>query len=119
MSTAGTQPSRHLQRPGPAGRSGNGNRKVRPPRVKRLGFWLAVMGLVFVETLFYAWCRVQCINTGYAIEQEKRRRESLLAERSTLNIELARLKSPERIETIARTRLGLTMPDSRQTMTLP
>jgi hypothetical protein len=33
-------------------------------------------------------------------------------------IELARLKSPERIETIARTRLGLVMPDAQQTVIL-
>jgi cell division protein FtsL len=101
------------------GRAGNGNRKLRSPRVKRPGLWIAAIALVFMETLFYAWCRVQCVNTGYAIEQANGRRASLLAERSTLNIELARLKSPERIETIARARLGLTMPDSRQTMTLP
>ena len=48
-----------------------------------------------------------------------RRRQALTKERNTLDIEMARLKSPERIETIARTRLGLVMPDAQQTVTLP
>lgn len=102
-----------------AHRSVGGNRKVRPPKKKRTGLWLTVMALFFVETLFYVWCRVQCVNTGYAIDRETRQYNELLKERNTLKIELARLKSPQRIETIARTRLGLVLPDSRQTVTLP
>ena len=112
---------RHARRPAreTSGATVNGNRKVRPPRRKWTVLWLAVMMIFFGEALFYAWCRVQCVNAGYAIDRETRRHHALLSERNTLKIELARLKSPERIETIARTRLGLVMPDSRQTVTLP
>jgi len=95
------------------------NRRVRPQRKAMTGVWIAVMALFFMQGLFYVWCRVQCTNAGYAIEQEKNREETLLKVRRTLNIELARLKSPERIETIARTRLGLIMPDAQRTVTLP
>lgn len=95
------------------------NRKARPPRKTRTGLWIVLMVLFFLEALFYAWCRVQCVNTGYGIDLEARRRQALLKERNTLKIELARLKSPARIETIARTRLGLVMPDSQKTVTLP
>jgi cell division protein FtsL len=83
------------------------------------GLWIALMALFFLHGLFYVWCRVQCTNIGYAIERETSRHETLLKVRSTLNIELARLKSPERIETIARSRLGLIMPDAQRTVTLP
>jgi cell division protein FtsL len=76
-------------------------------------------GLFFVEALFYAWCRVQCVNAGYGIDRQTRRHQALLKERNTMKIELARLKSPERIETIARTRLGLVMPDGQQMVILP
>ena len=95
------------------------NRRVRPARKAMTGVWIALMALFFLQGLFYVWCRVQCTNAGYAIEQEKSRQETLLKVRSTLNIELARLKSPERIETIAGTRLGLIMPDAQRTVTLP
>jgi cell division protein FtsL len=77
------------------------------------------MVLFFVEALFYVWCRVQCVNAGYGIDRETRRHQTLLKERNTLRIEMARLKSPERIRTIARTRLGLVMPNAQQTVKLP
>jgi len=83
------------------------------------GLWIVLMVLFFVEALFYAWCRVQCVNAGYGIDRENGRHQALLKERNTLRIELARLKSPERIETIARTRLGLVMPDVQQKVMLP
>lgn len=95
------------------------NRKVRPPRTTKTGLWIVLMALFFAESLLYAWCRVQCVNAGYGIDRGTRRHQALLKERNTLKIELARLKSPERIETIARTRLGLVFPDSHQTVTLP
>jgi cell division protein FtsL len=83
------------------------------------GLWIVLMVLFFAEALFYAWCRVQCVNTGYGIDRENRRHQALLKERNSLRIELARLNSPGRIETIARTRLGLVVPDAQQTVTLP
>lgn len=100
------------------GNDASRNRKVRPPRKTMTGLWIVLMVLFFVEALFYAWCRVQCVNAGYGIDRETRRHQTLLKARNTMRIELARLKSPERIETIARTRLGLVMPEAQQTVTL-
>lgn len=102
-----------------AGRDRTKNRRLPPPRKTMTGLWIVLMALFFVEALSYAWCRVQCVNAGYGIDGQTRRHQALIKERNTLKIELARLKSPERIETIARTRLGLVMPDARQTVTLP
>jgi len=101
------------------GQGSTSNRRLRPQRKTMTGLWIVLMVLFFVEALFYAWCRVQCVNAGYGIDRETRRHQALLKERNTLRIELARLKSPERIETIARTRLGLVMPNAQQTMILP
>jgi cell division protein FtsL len=101
------------------GQGSAGNRRLKPPRKTMTGLWIVFMVLFFVEALFYAWCRVQCVTAGYGIDRENRRHQALLKERNTLRIELARLKSPERIETIARTRLGLVMPDVQQTVILP
>ncbi|GAB6904835.1 conserved hypothetical protein [Desulfosarcina cetonica] len=95
------------------------NRKLRPKGKSRAGLWIGLMALLFLESLVYAWCRVQCVNTGFAIDHETSRHQALLRERSTLKIELARLKSPGRIETIARTRLGLISPQAQQTMRRP
>lgn len=95
------------------------NRKVQPPRRFHTGLWIVLMIFLFAEALLYAWCRVQCVNVGYGIDREVRRQQTLIKQRNTLNIEMARLKSPERIEAIARTRLGLVMPDSHQRVMLP
>jgi cell division protein FtsL len=111
--------SRQRELRGENGSASPRNRKTRPPRKTKTGLWIVLMALLFVEAFFYAWCRVQCVNTGYGIDRETRRRQELLKERNTLKIEMARLKSPERIETIAGTRLGLVMPDSQKTVTLP
>ncbi len=101
------------------GQGSSRNRRLRPLRKTMTGLWIVLMVLFFVEALFYAWCRVQCVNAGYGIDRENGRHQALLKERNTLRIELARLKSPERIETIARTRLGLVMPDVQQKVMLP
>ena len=111
--------ARRMDRRKKSGSGSRGNRKVRPARKTKTGIWILVMALFFVQALFYVWCRVQCVSAGYGIDREMRRRQALTRERNTLNIEMARLKSPERIETIARTRLGLVMPDVQQTVTLP
>ena len=100
-------------------RENNRNRKVRPARKTKTGIWMMVMLLFFVQALFYAWCRVQCVNAGYGIDRETRRHQELMRDRNALKIEWARLKSPERIETIARTRLDLEMPGLKQTIIRP
>ncbi len=110
---------RRTENRGRGGQDATKNRRLRPPRKTMTGLWIALMVLFFMEALFYAWCRVQCVNAGYGIDRETRRHQALLKERNTLKIELARLKSPERIKTIARTRLGLGMPDAQQTVILP
>ncbi|WP_372681842.1 hypothetical protein [Desulfosarcina sp.] len=101
------------------GQGSSRNRRLRPARKTMTGLWIVLMVLFFVEALFYAWCRVQCVNAGYGIDRENSRHQALVRERNTLRIELARLKSPERIETIARSRLGLVMPDVQQKVMLP
>jgi len=94
------------------------NRKaVRQPKIT--GIWMVLLMLFVLELLFYTWCRVQWVNIGYQINEETRRHQHLLNLQSNLKIELALLKSPARIAEIARTRLGLKIPDAKQTIVLP
>lgn len=75
--------------------------------------WLAIM-LVFIAEMFaYTWCRVQNVRMGYEIAAETRTYEQQRMIRKNLAIELARLKAPNRIETLAR-RMGLAPPTTRQ-----
>ena len=80
---------------------------------------LMMMGLFIGELLFYTWCRVQSVQVKYAISQETGRLQHLTTLRDNLRIELAHLKSPHRITTIAREQLGLIKPRSKQMITIP
>jgi cell division protein FtsL len=77
------------------------------------------MVLFIAELLFYTWSRVQCIRIGYEISAEAEKHENLMALQRNLKIELAHLKSPERIARIAKEELGLIMPGPEQLILLP
>ena len=72
------------------------------------------MGIFIVQLLTYAWCRIQNINTGYEITHRQAEQQKFIAARETLRLELARLKSPDRIARIAKEQLGLVSPTIQQ-----
>lgn len=78
------------------------------------GIWILIMSLFIGELLFYTWCRVQCIRTGYEITRETEKHEKLIKRQNNLKIEISRLKSPERIARIAKFELGLALPGPGQ-----
>ena len=77
------------------------------------------MTIFLGELLFFTWCRVQTIGTGYEISKETQRHQDLISFQNNLKIELARLKSPERIAKIAKNQLGLVTPTPEQMMIIP
>lgn len=58
--------------------------------------------------------RLGVIRTGYAIAEATRERQLLEEENRKLRLERSLLRSPERIERIAREKLGMTRPDPTQ-----
>ncbi len=80
--------------------------------------WLTIIGLFVVELFAYTWCRVECTRVGYDIENELRLRQRQAAARKNLTIELARLKSPGRIERLGRS-MGLMPPGTGQIKVIP
>ena len=81
--------------------------------------WLLLMFAFIAELLFYTWCQVQYVRVKYEIQEQTTRARKLSAMHDNLKIELARLKSPQRISKIARTQLGLVTPSPKQTIILP
>ncbi len=77
------------------------------------------MGLFIGELLFYTWCRVQSVQMKYDIAKATQSQQRLMALQDNLKIELANLKSPQRIATIAREQLGLITPTSKQMIPIP
>ncbi len=97
------------------------NRKIRDhirnPRI--IGIWIAFMIIFIMELLFYTWCRVQYVRSGYEISEIAEIQKQLTFVRSNLKIEAARLKSPERIARIAGRQLGLIVPKREQMIVIP
>jgi len=95
-------------------------RKKRKPRnPKMLAACLIFMGLFIAELLFYTWCRVQSIQVRYEISELTADQERMLKLQDNLKIELARLKSPQRIAQIATQQLGLVAPTGKQLLIIP
>lgn len=74
----------------------------------------AVIGLA-IGTV---WLRLAIIRTTYEINQKDRELSNLQQEREQVSLRLANLRSPRRLETLARTKFGLTHPQSDQVVYL-
>jgi len=83
-----------------------------------IAIWIAFMVVLMAELLVYTWCRVQYVQTGYEITEATQEHERLMDLHRKLQVEEARLRSPERIMRIARQR-GLVMPGSKQVVVIP
>jgi len=63
----------------------------------RIVIWFIIMAVFIAELLIYTWSRVQCIKSGYEISNENKKNRNLINLQNNLKVELARLKSPERL----------------------
>lgn len=75
---------------------------------RRECFGLLGLGvLVFLFVLLIAWQHFQCVRYGYQIESAKAQRETLKEWNHQLRLDRAGLEDPQRIDVLARKRLGL------------
>jgi len=81
--------------------------------------WFIVMAVFIAELLIYTWSRVQCVKVGYEISNENNKNRNLINLQNNLKVELARLKSPERLADIARNQLNLKTPTPEQMVIIP
>ena len=70
--------------------------------------------VLWVLALIAVWEKVDVYRTGYAIEQLQLRKKQVQQEQRILQVELAKLTSPEQIEHEAVARLGLGRPRYNQ-----
>ena len=88
-------------------------------KVRTAGVWIAFLMILISELFLYAWCRVQYIGVGYDILNASRYHQELVALQNNLKVEMASLKSPDRIATIAKKQLGLDVPKPEQMIIIP
>lgn len=85
--------------------------------LKHVPFVMAIC-LVMMLSLIYVWPHIHMTELEYQIAEEMSIRQKLLEERGKLKIEYATLKSPQRIENIAREKLQMTYPERAQVVYL-
>ena len=85
-------------------------RPTAPSRVREL-FRLCAAGTAIAACLlFYAWQHFECIQIRYQVEQLELQRTKTVQLNQQLHLEEAALRSPMRVDTIARNQLGLSVP---------
>ena len=76
--------------------------------------WVGWLLFITFLALFYVWTRVQVVQLGYEITMLKREAEGILKQVSGLKLEIAKLKSPKRLEEVARQNLRMQPPSAEQ-----
>jgi len=86
----------------------------------RIGYssWVFIAFVLMAVALVYVWSHIHMTELEYQIARELSEQEHLSEEQKRLKIELATLKSPQRIESIAREKLQMTYPEREQVIVL-
>jgi cell division protein FtsL len=68
--------------------------------------------------LVYVWSHIRMTELEYKVAEEMSIKESLLEEQRKLKVEIATLKSPQRLEAIAKEKLQMSYPTRDQVIIL-
>lgn len=75
---------------------------------------LSVTLAITIIILMYVWLHIHMTRLEYGVATAMHAKEQLLEEQRRLRLEVATLKSPQRIEAIARDRLQMNHPEPGQ-----
>ena len=85
-------------------------RHVEPVKLRNLYRTAALGGVVAAFFMLYIYQHFRCIDLSFQLEQVKATQTEAASLNSSLKLEIASLRSPMRIDVIARRQLGLTEP---------
>lgn len=88
-----------------------------PQRRREIRMFSASVAALFLLMMFYAWQHFRAIECGYRIEAQKAERDRLVELNRGLKLEEASLRSPGRIDPLAR-QMGLVSPQPGQVVRL-
>ncbi len=77
---------------------------------------LSTVALLVAACLFCVWSRTEVVKNGYEVSKLAKRISALSARQEALKAEAARLRSADRIERIAKHKLGMQFPEREQIM---
>ena len=88
--------------------------------LRALIVWLAFfVSLGVLIALGHVWLRLKVVDLGYQLSTTRQVVEKLQQEAHELTVENATLDAPDRLEGVARARLGMTRPDKSAEAVLP
>jgi cell division protein FtsL len=73
-----------------------------PKRSREMRQFAVALGCLFVLVMTYTWQHFKAVEYGYKVESLKAQRDGRLEENRTLRLEEASLRSPDRIDRLAR-----------------
>jgi len=76
--------------------------------------WIFIASILMAMALIYVWSHIHMTELEYQIARELSSRDRLNEEQAKLKVALATLKSPHRIETVAREKLQMVYPERQQ-----
>jgi cell division protein FtsL len=71
---------------------------------------MSLLAVIVLVALFLVWARIQVIQLGYEVSRLRKDVMELGQRRDLLEADVAKLKSPERLETTATVRFGMRSP---------
>lgn len=77
-------------------------------------FLMICMVLLTVVSVFHVWSRFKLVDLNLQISEASRMLKEAEQEQKRLNLEVASLKTPARIEAIAKNELGMALPTEQQ-----
>lgn len=77
-------------------------------------FLMVCMVLLTIVSIFHVWSRFRLIELNLQIGESSRQMKELVQEQKRLKLEAESLRTPARIETIAKRDLGMTIPRDDQ-----
>ena len=89
-----------------------------PWREEFKNYLLVIVTVIFCALLF-VWSRLEVVQMGYEISRANQSYQSMIKENQRLRVEAASLKSPSRIEKIAKNQMGFVNPKQEQIIFIP
>lgn len=83
---------------------------------REITFSLGVISLIILILTFYIWHQIESVRLGYETRESEARVLSLMKAVDTLEAKKSSLLSLERVEEIAKNKLGLRPPDDHQVL---
>lgn len=92
----------------------SGEAGLNTSRFEMFKFMMIFMVILTVVSIFHVWSRYKIIDINLQISESNQQLKSAEQERKRLNLEAASLKTPLRIESIAKNELGMNLPTEQQ-----